>query len=355
MSSFLLNIGQANVNSLTRKVPLVQDFLASHRLHILAITESHLLRSMPDSFISIPGYHVVRNDTPGTFPKHGVCLYIHSTVKFDLLTEPYQNVLTVRLTDLNLFVAVVYRPPSSSLEDTAHLHDFLLSFCGDKEVILLGDFNLPTLTWESSDPTSHASSFDRQCYEVFMSLGLTQWVIEPTFPRSGNILDLVLSTDADRVGSVQVLPPLPGCDHCPILCTYVFDFEPPPSQSAPAKYRKWQRGKYDILSRALHDIDWDAEFTGLDISGAYNRFVDVLQPLVEECVPLVPQHLSSRLPWKTNPPHRLRNRKKEAWAKYKSVRHRLGKSSVAAEAALRDFFMVNKQLRSFATDSQVSY
>ena len=212
-----MKIGHSNVNSLVRKLPHVHDLLHQQALHILGITESHLLNSMPASFIDIPNYCVVRNDTSGNFPKHGVCIYIHESVKFDQVDTSCANFIAVRLSDFDMYVATVYRPPSLSVDETQSLHDYLLAFCEDKEVLMLGDFNLPTLSWETADPILHASSFDRQAYKVFMSIGLTQWVTEPTFPRSNNILDLILSTEDDRVGSVQVLPPLPGCDHCPVL------------------------------------------------------------------------------------------------------------------------------------------
>ena len=111
-------------------------------------------------------------------------------------------------------------PIASSLEATQQMNDILLDFCGDGEVILLGDFNLPSLSWNTPDPASHVSATDRQVYEVFTSLGLTQWAKEPTYSRSSNILGLVLSTEHGRVAVVQAFPPLPGCDHCPVLCSY---------------------------------------------------------------------------------------------------------------------------------------
>ena len=40
-----------------------------------------------------------------------------------------------------------------------------------------------------------------------------QWVDVATFLHSDNVLDLVLTSEADRVVSVEVGEPLPGCDH----------------------------------------------------------------------------------------------------------------------------------------------
>ncbi len=59
--------------------------------------------------------------------------------------------------------------------------------------------------------------------ECFVGAGLHQWVQEPTV-TSGNILDLFLTSEDDRVGVVQVLEPFPHCIHSPIVMEYVFNF-----------------------------------------------------------------------------------------------------------------------------------
>ena len=44
-------------------------------------------------------------------------------------------------------MVVVYRPPSYSLNENITLINFLKDFCLGKEVILLGDFDLPGIDW----------------------------------------------------------------------------------------------------------------------------------------------------------------------------------------------------------------
>ena len=43
-------------------------------------------------------------------------------------------------------IVVVYRPPSCSLHDNNILIDFLSDFCINREVIVMGDFNLPFIS-----------------------------------------------------------------------------------------------------------------------------------------------------------------------------------------------------------------
>ena len=57
----------------------------------------------------------------------------------------YQNVICNRLVRLGIFVIMVYRPPSNSSEYNEYLSQFILNFSFDREVILIGDFNLPSI------------------------------------------------------------------------------------------------------------------------------------------------------------------------------------------------------------------
>ena len=47
--------------------------------------------------------------------------------------------------------------------------------------------------------------------------------MEPTFISSGNTLDILLTSEIDRVGDVKVLAPFPRCGHCPLIGGYVFN------------------------------------------------------------------------------------------------------------------------------------
>lgn len=113
-----------------------------------------------------------------------------------------------------MYIVVVYRPLSYSHEESRSLIKYLSEVCAGREVLLVGDFNLPSIAWHPSEPAHQVSSADRLFPELFISLGLTQWASEPTFPRSSSMLDLELTTETDRMGTVVAAPPPPGCDHC---------------------------------------------------------------------------------------------------------------------------------------------
>ena len=344
-----------NVNGLSNKVHILRDALnMSNNVNLLLVSETHLTCSISDATISIPGYQVFRNDRASN--KHGVCVYVEETIAVDSCDITHPNVLFLKLSSFDVYVCVVYRPPSYSPDENTALLDFLLNNFSNKEAVIMGDFNLPTLYWDHLFQTLGATSLaDNRFIDLFITLGLTQWITEPTFPRSGNILDLILTTEHDRVGEVRVQPPPPGCDHCSIHCTYVFDKDVElPSHSD--ERLMWHRGRYDDISNALLEVDWDFEFAYLTSDEALVKLKSIVVPLIDEYVPRdTPGKRSPKLPWKNNPPSSLKRRRVSAWTLYKTNRATFGRRADCTALALQRFQLVNRQLKNFAYTSQVEY
>ena len=147
---------------------------------LLLVSETHLTPTISSAAIYIPGFDILRNDS-GESPKHGVCAYIKNGLKYDSIDYSQNNALGFRLTSLNVYVYVFYRPPSNSMNENEELLIYLQNCCIDKEAVLMGDFNLPTLDWRC-ESTSSASACDRRFLDLFDMVGLTQWIKESTFP-----------------------------------------------------------------------------------------------------------------------------------------------------------------------------
>ena len=62
-------------------------------------------------------------------------------------------------------------------------------------------------------------------FDTFYLLGLSQWFKEDSFVDFDNILDLVFSTESDRVGEVWVREAFPKCHHCPVVFEYILEFD----------------------------------------------------------------------------------------------------------------------------------
>ena len=108
-------------------------------MHVLGVTETWLINSIPDAAVSIPNCVFYRNDVSGLVHKHGVGIYVHNSYKCFNMNINIPNTCSVFLPDLKLHIVVVYRP-SYSLHDNNILIDFLSDFCINREVIVMGDF-----------------------------------------------------------------------------------------------------------------------------------------------------------------------------------------------------------------------
>ena len=63
---------------------------------------------------------------------------------------------------------------------------------------------------------------DSQFLDMFAALGLVQMSQVPTYFPSGNVLDLIHYSHEERVGTWEVLSPLPCCSHDIVVYTYLF-------------------------------------------------------------------------------------------------------------------------------------
>ena len=339
------------MSSLTR-------LIKQHDLKIVCVTESHLTSSISDSVISISHFHLFRKDVSIGVEKHGVCIYVHEAFMVDRVTDITDNALMFRLPSFNVHFLCVYRPPSNSETQNNVLAACIQNSIQNKEVIILGDLNLPGIQWSHTGclPVGCFPPLQTKFLDVFESEGLLQWVAEPTFPRSGNTLDLILTSENDRIGNVFVEPPMPACDHCPVIFDYVFSGKELELESRVMQHKlSWHKGNYKRLNEELREIDWEFELKYLDASDSFDRFKDILTTQVLNHVPTLSKKADYKQPWPKNPPRGLLSRRHEAWIAYKRARSLCGRSSTMARDAFSDFSAVNRQVRNFEVMSQASY
>ena len=182
---------------------------------------------------------------------------------------------------LELHVVSVYRPPSYLTEENEALARFLVEFSVGKEMVVMGDFNLPSLKWDDENGSFHYTSpTDRYFANCFADCGLTQLVKEGTFFPSGNTLDLILCSDVDRFLDVECVSPLPNCYHCPVVGRMIYQTSILEGDGAIEKFA-WSRGDYDALLEDLFDVDWETLFEGLSVDDCYQEFCNKVWELKE--------------------------------------------------------------------------
>ena len=193
---------------------------------------------------------------------------------------------------------------------------------------------------------------DRFFGDCISECGLLQLVTEATYISSGNILDLILCSDADRFFDVECLSPLPQWQHCPVVAGLIYQGSSQREGGSMEKFA-WSRGNYRRFAEALFDIDWEGLFDGHSAPECYKKLCERVWELVPQFVP--EQGVRKEGQWLAKPPRSLKNRRKVCWSRYKMLRNQLGRRHVEVQQAWEDYSAVNSSYRAYSLNFQSSY
>ena len=97
-----------------------------------------------------------------------------------------------------IIICLVYIRPHAKLEYYTCIFNYLSTLLSqNRNIILLGDFNLPDIDWNS---LSGHSPYSIQLCKLVFQYNLTQFITFPTHVM-GNILDLILSDNIDLISN----------------------------------------------------------------------------------------------------------------------------------------------------------
>lgn len=128
-----------------------------------------------------------------------------------------------------LIIGACYRPPDSDPSFVTEFHSALnlLSISNPSaHMLILGDFNFPTITWSDLVLTTSKCSVESDFVDTCLTFGLSQLVSAPTREsnNSSNILDLLLTSHADSLSPLTHLAGL--SDHAVIHATVHLKLSP---------------------------------------------------------------------------------------------------------------------------------
>ena len=109
-----------------------------------------------------------------------------------------------------LYLALYYRPPSSTIEDLENLQRDLDRIKSEKditEIILAGAFNVPHINWKTNtilENPQYSIEINENLLDIVNNHSLTQVVQEPTHGR--NTLDLIFTTSPNLMDEIQTTP-----------------------------------------------------------------------------------------------------------------------------------------------------
>ena len=117
-------------------------------------------------------------------------VFVYISMKVSNMTRLTHLVQTVLLFTCQISAPILLLSTNHHLillsEEKHALIDYLVIIRPEKEVIILGDFNQPSLEWHRDGIPQSSIPTNRLFLDTFLSLGQSQLVKECAFPQSGN-------------------------------------------------------------------------------------------------------------------------------------------------------------------------
>ena len=347
------NIFYSNASGLYNKLDELKHCISIYKnIDIICITETHFNKNILDSEISINGYRFFRKDR--NFDIHdvgidnlkdeisgggGSIIYFKDTLDVTLVQSFYNKApdsLAIEIdSSIGKFcIACVYRSPNLNDLLNSVLLSCIKDICNESnafETALIGDLNLPDISWETGSLKTGNSSTNNKSLlqqlefmDVFNQLGLS-WGLVNEITRcrmvqgvlQKSLLDQVLYTNDALVSSVKLLSNLGKSDHVSMKIELGISLNKPTNNSeSVVKKPSWSKVlPSNILKYSVENVNWD--YTNDDMSS--ELMWNELREKLDGFSGIVPvSRFDSRnrplnLPWSNSALKRMRKNKDAAW------------------------------------------
>ena len=277
------------------KLSILFYILITYNFDIFVVSETWLSSDMFDNEIMPPGYCVYRNDRSSR--GGGVAIYVKLSCPSSLLfsQDSFEGIYI--LISSSLDISCVYVPPASDFSYILALLDFITNLKIKHCHLVLGDFNMPDICWDSMTAKSVGSNL---FCEAILNINLCQLVREPTHIK-GNILDLVLSDVPECVYDVKIMNETYSSDHYLISLTYSMHSRANSFKSG-TSYRlsfNWSQADWEGLTDYLFDTDFSRCFVLDDVNKSWKLIRDEILTACRRFIPTSRPRNINRLPWFT--------------------------------------------------------
>ena len=188
-----------------------------------------------------------------------------------------------------LLVGVVYRSPSSSINENEHIVQLIQKAVqmNTSHVIIFGDFNYPEIQWDNQTveaANDHPSQYFMECIQ---DCYLYQHVNESTHHRAlqrANILDLVLTNEEGMVENLTYSEPV-GKSHHVMLEWNMKLYTAKPLLSTDEKKYRYDHGNYNEMRSMLGEVDWIGILHDKTVDEMWKQIQEKIMEAVKSHVP----------------------------------------------------------------------
>ena len=302
-------VSYSNCRSLAPKIDYLRTVAVSITTSIIALCETWLDESVPDSALFIPNFHMIRRDRN----RHGggLLLYISDDIPSTCLRRhPSLELLVVELTFIQgpLTLALYYRPPSSAL-NFDDLEDAILSLSPSqlRNCVLLGDFNVDL---------SCSSQMSIDLIAMLSSFHFIQVVNEPTrvTKNSSTTIDHIYLTTPSLLSSCSTSPPLGSSDHRSLQ--FSLNWSKRPQRTVSRRIWNYSRADWDSIGSALDALPSPSD----DVDSFWLSWKSHFLGILSRHIPTRVCKVTKSLPWMSSDLFKLFRKRDIAFSKYKASR-----------------------------------
>ena len=312
-----------------------------YKCKIICVTESHLNPSVFDSEIYIPNYQIFRKDRNNGKKCGGSVIYVHNSLgatSIKSFNAPDSLAVQVNFDTCTIVLCCVYRSMNLTSTEDAEVFNQIksLSVLPNQELILVGDFNLPDVSWNSGKVKAPKDTIDkslilqRSYLTLFHEMNL-QWCLnDDNITRSRllsngilqeSCLDQVLVSNPALIFDIKTLSKLGKSDHYGVLCSIKVTNNVDYFRSVKPNWSKFDSSTISDLGR---DINWCYSNSDLSVEEMWGELYTKLKSILK-LVPTVKVKSTkngmvlAKPPWDTTALKRKRREKDKAWAIFDST------------------------------------
>ena len=328
-SLFHLNI--RSINKHFEELQLLLDNPSNQSFSIIGLTETWLSHESNQPF-ALNGYDFVVNNRQNRIGG-GVALYVSHNYDYVIRDEinSMNDIVESLFIEIsipgnkNIIIGIIYRPPSSNLNDfIIYLADLLRNpLFSNKDSFIMGDFNIDLLKHDNT----HTS---QEFLETFLSASFLPLISKPTRAsnHSATLIDNIFCNTLPLPDSFIVLSDM--TDHFPIMTRHTLKHQINNGYPRPSR-RRATHENIASLGASLDNVDWSCVYDSSDVNVSFDNFLDILTRHLDNHIPKQQDKRanykkSPRLPWVTKSLLRSINRKNNLYYKFKMKRTEVSKN-----------------------------
>lgn len=271
-----------NARSIRNKKNEILALIETENRDIVAFTETWLNNDIDfvDEY-KLEGYNLLNKNREHK-KGGGILLYVNNNINIVRVDEDKNESYDLLVIEIylnkneRLTFGTVYRPPNQTEQNDIQMLEDINATIKNQGTILVGDFNYPGINWNQHTSDTEGEKLLNFIDDKFYS----QKVDKPT--RGNNFLDLVICSDEDLIGKLEVGDKFSTSDH------HIIRFEINTTLQRNANndlIPDYKRANFANLRNEIKAINWDLMLENKNINEMWSTFKAILENGIAADIP----------------------------------------------------------------------